>query len=110
VLGKFDRGLGWKDMHDLPQETLTRRRFEECVMCRVGSPNFLSLFNVIAPRYRIRSGNFLQIDFHCTNYGVHEPLNDAIRHYIEVLVCLIFICQGINEILQSFQQVNIHTK
>jgi hypothetical protein len=44
---------------------------------RVGSPKLLSLVNVIASRYRSRVGDFLQIDYH-TNYGVHEPLNDAV--------------------------------
>jgi hypothetical protein len=51
---------------------------------RVGSPNLLSLFNVIAPRYRTRGGDFLRIDFHRTNYSVHEPLHDAVGHFNEV--------------------------
>jgi hypothetical protein len=42
---------------------------------KVASPCLLSLVNVIAPRYRTQGGDFLLIDFHCTNYGVHEPLN-----------------------------------
>jgi hypothetical protein len=89
------RGLGWMDMYDLPPyvgpcalnrlETLTRRRSDACVMFvfdvlsgRVGSSNLLSLLNVT------RGGDFLRIDFHRTNYGVHEPLNDAVRHFNEV--------------------------
>jgi hypothetical protein len=61
------RGLGWTDMYDLPPyvgpcalirlKTLTRRRSDACVMFvfdvlsdRVGSPNSLSLLNVIAPQ------------------------------------------------------------
>jgi hypothetical protein len=55
------------------------------VLCgMVGSPNLLSLVNVITPRYRTQCGDFLRIDFHRTNYGVHEPLNDAVRHFNEV--------------------------
>jgi hypothetical protein len=51
---------------------------------RVGLPILLSLVNVIALRYRTRGGDFLRINFHRTNYGVHEPLNDAVRHFNEV--------------------------
>jgi hypothetical protein len=66
-------------------DTLTRRRYDACVMFvfndlsgRVGSPNLLSLVNVIAPHYRTRGGDFLWIDFHCTNYSFREPLSDAV--------------------------------
>jgi hypothetical protein len=38
----------------------------------------LPLVNVIGRRCRTRVGDFLRIDFHRTNYGVHEPLNDAV--------------------------------
>jgi hypothetical protein len=51
---------------------------------RVGLPILLSLVNVIALRHRTRVGDFLQMDFHRTNYGVHEPLNDAVQHFNEV--------------------------
>jgi hypothetical protein len=71
--------------------TLTRRRSDACVMFvfdivsgGIGSPNLLSLVNVIAPRYRTLGGNFLGIDFHPTYYGVHELLNDAVRDFHEV--------------------------
>jgi hypothetical protein len=57
--------------------------FFDVLSGRVGLPYFLSLVNVIVLRYRTRAGNFLQIDFHRTNYGIHEPLNDAIRHFNE---------------------------
>jgi hypothetical protein len=76
-------------------ETLTRRRSDVCVMFvfdvlsgRIGSPNLLFLVNVITPRYRTRGGNFLRIDFHRSNYGVHGPLNDAVWHFY---VYVIFI-------------------
>jgi hypothetical protein len=35
---------------------------------------------MIASCYRIWGGDFLRIDFHRFNYGVHVPLNDAVRH------------------------------
>jgi hypothetical protein len=92
---------GHSDMYDLfPYvdrcaliclETVTRRRSDACVMFvfdvlsgRLGSPNLLSLVNVVGLRYRIRGGDFLQIDFHHTNYGVHELLNDAVLHFNQV--------------------------
>jgi hypothetical protein len=91
------RGLGWTDMYDLPPyvnqwaliclETLSRRLSDACMMfvfdvlsSKAGSPNLFSLVNVVAPRYRTRGGDFSRIDFHRTNYGVNEPLNDTVRH------------------------------
>jgi hypothetical protein len=87
-------------MYDLPPNvdrfaliclgTLTRRRSDVLMFVfnvlsgRVGSPNLLSLVNVITPHYSTRGGEFLRIDFHSINYGVHEPLNDAVRHFNEV--------------------------
>jgi hypothetical protein len=47
----------------------------------VGSPTLLSLVNVIAPRYCTQGGDLLLIDFQRTNYGVHEPLNNAVWHF-----------------------------
>jgi hypothetical protein len=41
----------------------------------------------------------MAIEFHLTNYGVHEPLIDAVRVLIGFLVCSIFICQGINSLI-----------
>jgi hypothetical protein len=29
------------------------------------------------------AGDFLRVDFHRTNYGVHEPLNGAVRSFNE---------------------------
>jgi hypothetical protein len=43
---------------------------------RVNSSNLLSLISINAPWYHTRAGDFLRVDFHRTNYGVHEPLND----------------------------------
>jgi hypothetical protein len=51
---------------------------------RVGSLDLLSLVNVIVPRYHTRDGDFLRIDSHRINYGVHEPLNDAVWNFNEV--------------------------
>jgi hypothetical protein len=51
-------------------------------VCRVGSPNLLSLVNVIAPRYRTQGGDFLRIDFHHTNYGV-DDLNGVVVGYAD---------------------------
>jgi hypothetical protein len=94
------RGLGWKDMWDLHPyvdrcalirlETLTERRANACVMFifdilsgRVNSSNLLSLISINAPWYHTRASNFLRVDFHRTNYGVHEPLNGAVRSFNE---------------------------
>jgi hypothetical protein len=58
---------------------------------RVGSPNLLTLANVIAASlYRTQGGDFSRIDFHRTNYGGHEPLNDAVWQLMRLLVCSIF--------------------
>jgi hypothetical protein len=86
------RGLGWTNMHDLPPyddrcallhiDTLAIRRLIACVMFifdvlsgRVYSPNFLSVLDLITPRYPTRSTELLRIDFHRTNYGLHEPMS-----------------------------------
>jgi hypothetical protein len=67
--------------------TLTRRRANACVLLvfdvlsgMVGSPNLLSLVNVIALRYHNRGGDFSRIDFH----RVHKLLNYAVRHFNKV--------------------------
>jgi hypothetical protein len=80
-------------------ETLNRIRSDAGMMFvfdvlseRVGLLNLLSLVNVIAPRYRTGGGDFMQIDFHCTNYGVHKPLSDAVRHFNEVAGLFDFHC------------------
>jgi hypothetical protein len=96
------RGLGWTDMHDLPPyedgcallhlKILTKRRSIACVMFifdvlkgRVNSPNLLSVFDLITPRYPTRSVEFLRIDFHQTNYGIHEPMSSAMQHFNEII-------------------------
>jgi hypothetical protein len=94
------RGLGWTDMCDLPTyvdrctlirlKTLAERSANTCVMFifvilsgRVKSSNLLSLISINAPWYHTRAGDFLRVDFHRTNYGVHEPLNGAVRSFNE---------------------------
>jgi hypothetical protein len=95
------RGLGGTDMHDLPpyedrcallhRVTLTKRRPIACVMFifdvlsgRVNSPNLLSVLDLITPHYPTRGAEFLRIDFHRTNYGIHEPMSSAMRQFNEV--------------------------
>jgi hypothetical protein len=70
-------------------ETLAERRANTCVMFFfdilsgwVDSSNLLSLISKNAPWYHTTS-NFLRVDFHRTNYGVHEPLNGAVRSFNE---------------------------
>jgi hypothetical protein len=91
---------GWTDIHDLPPyedrcallhfDTLTKRRSIACMMFiidvlsgRVNSPNLLSVLELITPRYPTRGTEFLRIDFHRTNYGIHEP--SATRQFNEVI-------------------------
>jgi hypothetical protein len=88
-------------MHDLPPyedrcallhlDTLANRRSIVCVMFvfhvlsgRVNSPTLLSVLHLITPRYPTRSTEFLRIDFHRTNYGLHEPMRDAMRQFNDV--------------------------
>jgi hypothetical protein len=94
------RGLECTDMCDLPTyvdrcalirlETLAQRRANSCVLfifdilsSRVNSSNLLSLISINAPWYHSRAGDFLRVDVHRTNYGVHEPLNGAVRSFNE---------------------------
>jgi hypothetical protein len=48
-------------------------------------PNLLSVLNLIVPRYPTRGTEFLRIDFHRTNYGIHEPMASAMRQFNEVI-------------------------
>jgi hypothetical protein len=50
---------------------------------RVNSSNLLSLISINGPWNHTRAGDFLRVDFHRTNYGVHEPLNGAVRSFNE---------------------------
>jgi hypothetical protein len=94
-------GLGCTDMLNLPPylercaliclETLAERRANACVMFifdilfgRVNSSNLLSLFSINPPWFHTRMSDFLQIDFHRTNYGIHEPLNGVVRSFNEL--------------------------
>jgi hypothetical protein len=51
----------------------------------VNSPNLLSVLDLITPRYPTRGAEFLRIDFHRTNYGLHEPMSSAMRQFNEVI-------------------------
>jgi hypothetical protein len=71
-------------------ETLAERHANACYMFvfdilsgRVNSSNLLSLISINAPWYHTRASDFLRVDFHRTNYGVHEPLNGAVRSFNE---------------------------
>jgi hypothetical protein len=66
-------------------ETLAEKRANACVMFifdilsdRVNSSNLLSLISINALWYHTRARNFLRVDFHRTNHGVHKPLNGAV--------------------------------
>jgi hypothetical protein len=52
---------------------------------RVNSPNLLSVLDLITPRYPTHDTDFLRIDFHQTNYGIHEPMLSAMRQFNEVI-------------------------
>jgi hypothetical protein len=95
-------GLGWTDMHDLPPyedrcallhlDILTQRQSIACVMFifdflsgRVNSPNLLSVLDLITSRYPTCGTEFLRIDFHRTNYGLHEPMSGAMQKFNEVI-------------------------
>jgi hypothetical protein len=85
-------------MHDLPPyddrcallhlDTLAKRRSIASVMFifdvlrgRMNSRNLLSVLDLITPRYPTRGTEFLRIDFHRTNCGLHEPMSDAMRQF-----------------------------
>jgi hypothetical protein len=62
---------------------MAQRRANSCVMFifdilsgRVNSSKLLSLISTGAR-------DFLRVDFHRTNYGVHEPLNGFVRSFNE---------------------------
>jgi hypothetical protein len=52
---------------------------------RVNSPNLLSVLDWITPRYPTRDTEFLRIDLHRTNYGLHQPMSGAMRQFNEVI-------------------------
>jgi hypothetical protein len=71
-------------------ETLAEKRGNACGMFifdilsgRANSSNLLSQISINAPWYHTRSSDFLRVDVHHTNYGVHEPLNGAVRNFNE---------------------------
>jgi hypothetical protein len=89
----------WTDIHDLPPyedvlhlNTLTKSRSIACVMFifddlsgRVNSPSLLPVLDLITSQYPTRGTEFLLIDFHRTNYGIHEPMSSAMRQFNEVI-------------------------
>jgi hypothetical protein len=52
---------------------------------KMNSSNLLSALDLNTPRYRTRGSEFLRIGFHRTNYGLHEPMSDAMREFNEVI-------------------------
>jgi hypothetical protein len=65
-------------------ETLAERRANACDMLIFDIlGEFIKLVvsdeHINAPWYHNRRSDFLQVDFHLTNYGVHELLNGAVR-------------------------------
>jgi hypothetical protein len=83
----------WGQMRALLHlDTLTKRWAIACVMFisdvlsgRVNSPNLLPVLDLITPRYPTRGTKFLSIDFHQTNYGIHESMSSAMRQFNEVI-------------------------
>jgi hypothetical protein len=85
------RGLRWMDMCKLPPyvdryalirlETLAGRRGNGCVMFifDILSGRVIKLVvSANAPRYHTRASDFLRVDFHRTNHGIHEPFDGAV--------------------------------
>jgi hypothetical protein len=58
---------------------------------RMNLPNLLPALELNSTRYRTRGSKFLQIGFHPTNYGVHEPMSAAMREFNEVIGLFDFI-------------------
>jgi hypothetical protein len=58
---------------------------------RMNSPNLLSALDLNLPRYWTRGSEFLRIDLHRTNYGVHEPMSSEMREFNEVIGLFDFI-------------------
>jgi hypothetical protein len=69
---------------------------------RMNSPNLLSALDLNTPRYRTRSSELLQIGFHRTNYGVHEPMSAAMREFNEVIGLFNFILTR-NQLLNNLR-------
>jgi hypothetical protein len=50
---------------------------------RMSSQSLLPVLDLITPRYPTRATEFLRIDFHQTNYGIHWLLQYAIFNVID---------------------------
>jgi hypothetical protein len=48
-------------------------------------PKLVAVLDLITPRYLTRGTEFLRIDFHRTNYGIHEPMFSAMRQFNVVI-------------------------
>jgi hypothetical protein len=88
------RHLPWTDRNNLPPyeercqlitlETLTKRRTIACVLFifdiltgKIDSPSLLASVFLNVSHYPLRTSEILRVDFHRTNYGMNEPLNNA---------------------------------
>lgn len=95
------RRLGWDTSRVLPPygsrcsllglDTLKMRRVIAKVMFvfdilsgRVSSPSLLAEIGFRVPSYSTRRHEFLQIDYHRTNYGAFEPINAALHSFNEI--------------------------
>jgi hypothetical protein len=57
----------------------------DILLGRLSSSSMLSMIHIVVPWYQTRGGDFLRVRFHRTNYVVHEPFNDAVRGFIDVI-------------------------
>jgi Reverse transcriptase (RNA-dependent DNA polymerase) len=89
------RRMGWKNVFELPPyesrcmllnlNTLERRReignimfIRDLVCGRVICPYLLNNINFLVSSYRTRASLFIYPNYHRTNYGLCEPLNNSI--------------------------------
>jgi hypothetical protein len=67
-------------------ETLTKRRTIACILFifdiltgKIDSTSLLASVRFNVSHYPLRTSEILRVDFHRTNYGMNEPLNNAVR-------------------------------
>lgn len=92
------RGLPWVDSFCLPPyldrlqlislESLEARRFNsrtvfafDCLQGVINSAELLSKFNISIPARSLRNHDFLQPDYHRTNYGLNDPISAMSRSF-----------------------------
>jgi hypothetical protein len=56
---------------------------------KIDSLKLLSQITLSVPTYQTRGREFLFVEFHRTNYGIYEPINEAVRSLMSLLVFLI---------------------